>query len=149
MHVPSRVVELHWYGRLRAIILACNIDKRPIDVAATTLFIVLLRKPVAVPISAAKNVALLATRDVHVTRHSDRNNPASGPCIPPTPMPLPSQRNCSSVSQADTLRESLSLWCVQGGRSADTAVALATRRSSRAPALAAAVTAATRVLVCV
>jgi hypothetical protein len=47
--------------------------------------------------------------------------------------------------------ESLSLWCVQGGRSADTAVALATRRSSRAPAPAAAMTAAkvTRVLVCV
>jgi hypothetical protein len=47
-------------------------------------------------------------------------------------------------------RESLSLWCVQG-RVSDAAVALATRRSSRAPALAAAMAAAkvTRVPVCV
>lgn len=43
-------------------------------------------------------------------------------------------------------RESLSLWCVQG-RTSDTAVALATRRSSRAPALAAAMAAAKNAVV--
>jgi hypothetical protein len=46
-----------------------------------------------------------------------------------------------SETAAAAWRESLSLWNIQGGRSADIAAALAARRSARAPVLAAAMAA--------